>query len=182
MNPISLIDKYSADNSELRHILLVHSRQVASRALLVARRNPQLDIDLTFLEEAALLHDIGVVFCDASGIACRGTEPYIRHGVLGAEVLRAEGLPKHARVCERHTGTGLTRAAIEARNLPLPLCDLVPETWAELVICYADKFYSKSHLEREKTPAQVLKSLEKFGPECVARFREWMQLFGEPLE
>ncbi len=179
MNPSDLIDKYCAGNTELRRILLIHSRQVADRALRIARRNPQLDIDLVFLEEAALLHDIGVVLCDAPGIACHGTEPYIRHGILGAELLRAEGLPLHARVCERHTGTGLTCAAILARNLPLPPCDFVPETWAEQVICYADKFYSKSHPEREKSPEQTLRSLGKFGVESVSRFREWMRCFGE---
>lgn len=124
-----------------------------------------------------MLHDIGIVLADAPGIECYGTEPYIRHGLLGAEILRAEGLEAHARVAERHTGTGLTVEQITRQQLPLPARDFSPETLEEQVICYADKFYSKSHLEREKTPEQVLRSLEKFGDEGVERFRRWMEMF-----
>ena len=42
--------------------------------------------------------------------------------------MRIEGYPRHARVCERHTGTGITQAMIEERGLPLPLQDFMPET------------------------------------------------------
>ena len=54
-----------------------------------------------------MLHDIGIIRCNAPGIQCFGNEPYICHGRIGAEMLRAEGFPHHARVCERHTGRGL---------------------------------------------------------------------------
>lgn len=82
-----------------------------------------------------------------------------------------------ARICERHTGTGLTRQTIIERGLPDPQQDLLPETIEEQIICYADKFYSKSHLERERTIAQTLQSLEKFGDEGVEKFRHWTELF-----
>ncbi len=172
-----LIDKYYSDNAPLRHILLRHSRDVADMALAVARRHPDLHIDETFLEEAAMLHDIGVFLTDAPGIQCFGKEPYIRHGLLGGQLLRREGLPRHARVAERHTGTGLTREAILAQQLPLPAEDFSPETTEEQIICFADKFFSKSHLERVRTPEQVLRSLEKFGPDSVARMQEWLDRF-----
>lgn len=84
-------------------ILMRHSRDVADRALLIADRHPELGLDRGFLEEAAMLHDIGVFRTDAPGIQCFGTEPYICHGMIGAEILRSEGCPRHARVCERHT-------------------------------------------------------------------------------
>jgi uncharacterized protein len=45
------------------------------------------------------------------------------------------------------------------------------------VICYADKFYSKSHLERERTVEQTAKSLEKFGAAGVEIFLNWAQRF-----
>lgn len=82
-----------------------------------------------------------------------------------------------ARICERHTGTGLTRQTIIERGLPDPHQDLLPETIEEQIICYADKFYSKSHLERERTIPQTLQSLEKFGDEGVEKFRHWTELF-----
>lgn len=174
----SLIDKYYSDNGPLRQILLTHSQSVADMALSVARKHPELGADEGFLYEAAMLHDIGVFLTDAPGIQCFGHEPYIRHGLLGAELLRQEGLPRHARVAERHTGTGLTRTAILAQHLPLPPEDFSPQTIEEQIICYADKFFSKSHLERVRTPEQVLKSLEKFGPESVSRMEEWLRRFG----
>lgn len=125
-----------------------------------------------------MLHDIGIFKCDAAGILCFGTEPYICHGRIGAELLRSEGFPRHARVCERHTGAGITKAQIIAQNLPLPQQDFLPETMEEKVICYADKFFSKTHLDREKTIEQAEKSLSKFGEEGVLRFREWEKCFG----
>lgn len=172
-----LIDKYYADNDALRHILVVHSRSVADMALSVAHCHPELQIDELFLEEAAMLHDIGVFLTDAPGIQCFGREPYIRHGLLGGELLRREGLPRHARVAERHTGTGLTAEAIVAQQLPLPVIDLVPETIEEQVICFADKFFSKTRLERVRTPEQVLASLKKFGEASVRRMEEWLERF-----
>lgn len=125
-----------------------------------------------------MLHDIGIFKCDAAGILCFGTEPYICHGRIGAELLRSEGFPRHARVCERHTGAGITKAQIIAQNLPLPQQDFLPETMEEKVICYADKFFSKTHLDREKTIEQAENSLSKFGEEGVLRFREWEKCFG----
>lgn len=124
-----------------------------------------------------MLHDIGIFKCDAAGIQCFGTEPYICHGRIGAELLRSEGFPRHARVCERHTGAGITKAQIIVQNLPLPQQDFLPETMEEKVICYADKFFSKTHLDREKTIEQAEKSLSKFGDEGVLRFREWEKCF-----
>ena len=173
----AIINKYYPEDNELRHILLVHSRAVADKALAIADRHPELSLDRQFIEEAAMLHDIGIVRCNASGIQCFGTEPYICHGRIGAEMLRAEGFPRHARVCERHTGAGITRSQIIAQKLPLPQQDFLPETMEEKVICYADKFFSKSHLDEEKTIEQAIASLSKFGEEGVARFREWVKMF-----
>lgn len=172
-----IINKYYPEDNELRHILLVHSRAVADKALAIADRHPELSLDRKFIEEAAMLHDIGIVRCNAPGIQCFGTEPYICHGRIGAEMLRAEGFPRHARVCERHTGAGITRSQIIAQKLPLPQQDFLPETMEEKVICYADKFFSKSHLDEEKTIEQAIASLSKFGEEGVARFREWIKMF-----
>ena len=180
INYQSVIDHFYKEDDALRHILLVHSRQVADKALEIASRHPELQLDTDFLETAAMLHDIGIVRCDAPGIQCFGTEPYICHGRIGAEMLRSllgQEAESIARVCERHTGAGLTEKDIVSQDLPLPHQDFLPETIAEQVICYADKFYSKSHLEREKTVEQAASSLAKFGSEGVERFRKWAQMF-----
>ncbi len=177
MNPLSLIHKYYADQPELEALLIRHSRQVAGRALTIALAHPEWSVDLQFLYEAAMLHDIGIIKTDADGILCKGTAPYICHGQLGAEMLREEGLERHARVAERHTGTGLTAKQIEECHLPLPIKDFVPETLEEKIICYADKFYSKSSPEIEKTPEKALKSLMKFGEEGVQVFTSWIEMF-----
>ncbi|MBR3399609.1 MAG: HD domain-containing protein [Prevotella sp.] len=177
MNYQSIIDKYYADDNQLRHILLTHSRAVADFALRVADRHPELHIDRQFVEEAAMLHDIGIFRCDAPGICCHGTEPYICHGRIGALLLREEGYPRHARVCERHTGAGLTLDDIVTQQLPLPRQSFLPETIEERLICYADKFFSKTRLDREKTFEQAVGSLMKFGAAGVDRFRQWHQIF-----
>lgn len=177
-----IIDKYYGGCDALRHILLTHSRSVAERALLIADHHPELNINRDFVFNAAMLHDIGIICVDAPSIECHGTEPYIRHGVCGAEMLRAEGFPEsYARVCERHTGAGLTLDDIVSQNLPLPHYDLLPETIEEKLICYADKFYSKTHLDRCKTIEQAEKSLAKFGGDTLARFRAMKEMFNLSL-
>ena len=108
MSPQGLIDKYYPEANELRHILLTHSRSVADKALWIADRHPELSLDRDFLYEAAMLHDIGIFLTDADGIYCFGDKPYICHGYLGADLVRSEGYPRHALVCERHTGAGLS--------------------------------------------------------------------------
>ena len=174
----SIIDKYYPSENELRRILLLHSRQVADKCLLIAKKHPELRLDTEFLEEAAMLHDIGIFRCNAPSIQCFGTEPYICHGSIGGQILRDEGLVRHALVCERHTGTGLTREQIERQKLPLPLDrSYEPDVMEEQVVCYADKFYSKSHIDHERTVVETAQSLEKFGPEGVRKFLKWVDLF-----
>lgn len=177
MDYISIINKYYPEENALRHILLTHSRSVADMALRIAERHPELHLDTRFVEEAAMLHDIGIVRCDAPGICCHGTEPYLRHGMIGAAMMREEGYDRHARVCERHTGAGLSAREIEQQDLPLPHRDFLPETIEEKIICYADKFYSKSHLDRCKTLPQAEKTISRFGDEGLQRFLLWERMF-----
>ena len=176
MNPLDIINKYCTSEKQ-RDILLVHSRSVAKKALEITRRHPEWKIDELFIEEAALLHDIGIVRVNAPAIECYGTEPYIKHGILGAEILRSEGLERHALVCERHTGTGLTLQQIIEQDLPLPHRDMQPASIEEEIICFADKFFSKTRLETEKTVEQARRSLEKFGAEGLEKFDTWCSRF-----
>lgn len=196
----NIINHYYPEASQLRDILLVHSRGVADYALECAGNHPEILLDdasfaphcgteaerLQFIETAAMLHDVGIVRCDAAGIQCFGTEPYICHGRLGATMLReyaanngieAKEIEPFARVCERHTGAGLTAEDIRSQNLPLPIADFLPETMVEKLICYADKFFSKTHPEVQKTYEQAERSLAKFGEEGLLRFRQWHHVF-----
>lgn len=172
-----IICKYYPVDDALRRLLVGHSRMVADKALRIAAAHPELHVNAAFVERAAMLHDIGIFLTDAPGIHCHGTQPYLLHGRLGAELMRQEGLERVARVCERHTGTGLTPEVIARQNLPLPPGDYRPETIEEQLICYADKFFSKSHPERVRSIADTARSLEKFGAEGVAVFLGWAKLF-----
>ena len=177
MNYQEIIDKYYPEDGDLRRLLLKHSRQVADRSLLAATKHPELQLDTQFLEEAAMLHDIGIRWCNAPSIFCEGEEPYIRHGLIGGRLLRGEGFARHARVCERHTGTGITAGQIARQQLPLPPGNYEPETLEEQLVCYADKFYSKSRPDRVLTVSETAQSLEKFGHEGVEKFLEWSKMF-----
>ena len=162
-------------------ILMIHGKMVAGKALQACAA-VRADTDTRRLViEAAYLHDIGVCKVNAPGIGCHASEPYIRHGVLGRELLEVEGLPQHALICERHTGIGLTVKDIVSQNLPLPQRDMTPETLAERIICYADLFFSKDpdRLEQEKPVEKIRKGLAKFGPDKVAVFDAWQREFGE---
>lgn len=165
-----IIDKYYPAGLPLRDIYIRHCRSVADLALAIAR-DQQLVPDPKDVEAAAMLHDIGIYLTDAPGIECHGMEPYIRHGLLGAELLRSEGAPEiFARVAERHTGSGLTAEEIRRQNLPLPIRDFLPETQLERLICYADKFYSKSGLPERKPFDKVRRSMARFGTDSLRRF------------
>ena len=172
----AIIKKYYPEDNDLRRLLLKHSRQVADRCLHIATRHAELGLDKAFLEEAAMLHDIGIFQCHAPGICCNGEEPYLLHGLIGGRLLRSEGYDRHARICERHTGTGITASDL----LPADLVAggfFVPETLEEQVVCYADKFFSKSRPDRTLTVAQAAASLEKFGQAGVEKFLNWARQF-----
>lgn len=177
MNPIEIIDKFYPQETEQRHILLIHSLSVAQKALKIVDAHPNLPINRSFVREAALLHDIGIFLTDAPTIQCFGEYPYIAHGYLGADLLRKEGFERHALVCERHTGAGLSLEEIIERQLPLPHREMLPVTLEEQIICFADKFFSKTHLDEEKTVEKARKSIAKYGEEGLNRFDGWCSLF-----
>lgn len=173
-----IYDKYYTPGSEGRRVLQEHSQAVAGKVLdIVSRRNVKLDLE--FAVEAALLHDIGIYRTNAPGIECHGSLPYICHGVEGRKILESEGMPRHALVCERHTGSGLTIDDIRNQGLPLPERDMLPVTIEERIVCYADKFFSKGgDLGREKQLDKVIQSMAVHGEDTLARFLELHREFG----
>lgn len=184
-----IIDRYYPAGSPLRDIYLRHCRSVSDLALEIADRL-ESDIPRGDIEAAAMLHDIGILHTDAAGIHCHGTAPYLTHGILGADLLRQEGAPEElARVAERHTGAGLSpddvialnailseRGATPSQLLPSDRIYL-PQSMLEKLICYADKFYSKSGDMQRKPLERVLASMAKFGQDSLERFNSLHTLF-----
>jgi uncharacterized protein len=179
---MELLGKYF--EGEALTVVAAHSRLVADLALDICRRTGLLDGECRFVEEATLLHDIGVCRTRAPRIGLLEGFPYIMHGVIGRDILEKEGLPRHALVCERHIGVGLTLEDIIRQELPLPKRDMSPVSTAEQIICFADLFYSKDpdKISHQKSPEKVRKKLSGFGEEKALIFDRWMVLFGAALK
>lgn len=176
----SILKKYYDTSSLGFEILLRHSQDVTRKAVKIAASMKGVDVD--FVAEASMLHDIGVYLTHAPDIGCHGDMPYICHGYLGREILEKEGLPNHALVSERHTGTGLTAHDIISNNLPIPHRDMMPASIEEIIICYSDKFFSKNPKQfgHEKSYDKILTEMAKFGEDKAERFRQWhIMLAGE---
>ena len=168
MDPIKIIEKYYDENSELYRILIIHSKLVTDKAVEIAENVKELNPDIEFIKEASMLHDIGIYLTNAPGIYCFGKYPYVCHGYLGRELLEKEGFLKHALVCERHVGMGITIEKIVQENLPMPKRDMTPQTLEEEIISFADKFFSKGLdvLEKEKTIEEIIKEQEKYNKDA----------------
>jgi uncharacterized protein len=178
-----IINKHYPPGTLRHEIYLPHCTAVTELALKIARLHPNLQADEEVLLFGGMLHDIGIFYTNAPEFGCFGELPYLAHGYMGRELLEKEGLPLIAPVCERHIGAGITIADIHKNNLPLPLRDMTPQTIEEKIICYADKFYSKSagNLLQPKPFEKVNKSIRKYGEDKWKVFKEMMELFGIDL-
>lgn len=177
INPVEIIEKYYDPKSKLYKILITHSIQVRDKALEIAQKHPELGADCQFIAEAAMFHDIGIFLTNAPDIECYGTHAYIEHGYLGADIIRKEGLEKHALVCERHTGLGLSLERIVKQKLPIPQREMVPISIEEKIICYADKFFSKKRPKKELKVKKIVKKLNSYTPPQGRLFLEWHERF-----
>lgn len=177
IDPIKIIEKYYKDNPKAKGILIAHGKSVMEKALELAERVKDSSPDLEFIKEAAMLHDIGIFLTNAPEIDCHGKNPYICHGYLGRELLEKEGLPRHALVCERHVGVGITIENIEKNNLPLPKRDMIPQSIEEKIICLADKFFSKKDLSSVKTIDEIRAGAASHGAENIERAEELLRIF-----
>jgi uncharacterized protein len=176
----TIIEKYYLKDSPAYRIFTSHGEAVTRLALKLARTNKSLRADLQYLEYAGMLHDIGIFMTDAPEIECYGTFPYLAHGYLGRELMEKEGLVNIAPVCERHIGVGISLIDIQTHKLPLPMREMTPQSVEEKLICYADKFYSKSAVDlfKPKTIRQVHKAISKYGTDKWNTFEKMITLFG----
>ncbi|MFE9007583.1 HD domain-containing protein [Streptomyces sp. NPDC007875] len=145
---------------------------------LMARSGLRLDVSL--VRAGALLHDIGVYrLYDPTGRLDEGN--YIRHGVLGHEILRQEGFPEPlCRFCSHHTGVGITGDDIRAQKLDLPPADYTADTTEEQLVMYADKFHSKTSPPKFLTADSYATYVRRFGSDKVDAFQLLRERFGEP--
>ena len=184
MDPNEILLKHYGPGSAAHRaydVLLGHSERVAKRAVDIAR-SMGLDGDsVCFIYESAMLHDIGICLTNVPALGCHGDEPYIRHGVLGRQMIEAEGLSlNHARICETHVGAGLTASEIRESKLPLPIRDMLPACLEEKIVCVADKFYRKTSAggHVELSVDEVIVSVSGYGQGPASRFDLWLRELG----
>ncbi|TMQ95327.1 HD domain-containing protein [Actinomadura soli] len=137
-----------------------------------------LDVNKDLVRAGCLLHDIGVYrLYDATGALDHAN--YIKHGLLGHELLRDEGFPEViCRFCSHHTG--LTRDDIERQRLPIPVADYTAESAEEKLVAYADRFHSKTDPPTFLTADSYAVRARRFGEHKVAVFHAMRECYGEP--
>lgn len=147
---ITLLKKYSTSETAFNKVLN-HVKAVQKVALRIASRHK--DIDMNIIRIGSLLHDIG---------RFTATEK-ITHGIIGAEILRKEGLESLARICERHIGAGITKEEIIEKKLPLPKKDFVPKTKEEKIIAHADNLiFGDKEVSFDKVVERFRKELGEY--------------------
>lgn len=179
VNEVRALHERYAPSHEALDLVFTHCEIVCGiAAQLVAQTALPLDADL--VRVGALLHDIGVyrLYDQAGRLDHRN---YIRHGVLGYEILHAEGFPEPLRrFCSCHTGVGLTRHDIREQKLAIPEADYLAETIEEQLVMYADKFHSKTTPPTFLTADSYAAQVERFGADKVHAFGLLRARFGEP--
>ncbi|WP_019629993.1 HD domain-containing protein [Actinomadura atramentaria] len=159
-------------------LVFTHCEIVREIADQLLARASGLDADL--VRAGCLLHDIGVYRLYGPDGRFDGAD-YIRHGVLGHEILAAEGFTEElCRFCSCHTGMGITRADVERQGLPLPLADYVAQTDEEELVMYADKFHSKTTPPTFVSGPTFLTHVRRFGEDKVTEFARLTEKFGTP--
>ena len=171
IDPQEIIGRFYPVGGRTRELLLRHGELVGRKALQILDRAPWLKADREFVVQAAMLHDIGIGRTRCPELGCTGRLPYLCHGVEGRAMLDDLGLGRHGRVCERHVGVGLSARQAAQQPFPFPIRDMLPLSVEEQLICYADKFFSKTDNGRhEKGIREITAGLARFETEYVGRF------------
>lgn len=175
----ALHQKY-AQNLHSYELVFQHCQIVQAIALELADHYGGT-VDREIVRVGALLHDIGSYgLFDGENELIAGKN-YIQHGVVGEEILRAEGLSEAVcLIASHHTGTGITREDIEKKHLPLPLDDYMAQTVEQELVMYADKFHTKGWSERLLTYKKSRALVAGYGESDVVRFDKLHERFGEP--
>lgn len=154
---IALLKKYGASDGVIEHV-----KMVRDYAMEIARG---VDCDRELVEAGALLHDIG-----------RSRTHGIDHAVVGAEILRKEGVdPRIVRIVERHIGAGLTKD--EAEHMGLPPKDYIPVSIEEKIVSHADNLIGNK--DRITIHDAIRTAKEKWSPDALERLIQFhFEVFG----
>jgi len=146
--------KKHAPNSKTFQIIFQHGKAVQRAALSIAKaiKKQGHKINLNLIKTASILHDIGRFKYPLTA------EGQIKHGAAGGEILRKEGLPKHAGIAETHIGAGISKQEIIKQKLSLPKKDFLPKTTEEKIIAYVDNI---TFQDRLGTISEVVKRFKK---------------------
>lgn len=176
VNDIQSLHKRYAFNDADFELVFGHCQIVNEIAQWCVNKN-NLEVDEKLLEAACLLHDIGTygLLQDATG----SKKFYPQHAILGATILKEEGMDdKIVEIVRTHVLLGLNKEDIEKQGWALPLKDFEPKTLEAKVLCYADRFHSKSpHFNSAES---FMNSLEKDLPNQAKKFKAMIDEFGLP--
>jgi uncharacterized protein len=139
-----------------------HCQTVAAISLEIASQLQKkgLNLDLKLVEAGALLHDIG-----------RSKTNAVEHGLVGAQIAEAEGLPQPVvRIIRRHVGGGIT--AEEAAALGWPRDVYVPVSLEEKIVSYADKLVDTSKRGRVPIDVEIARLQSKGLEDAAERVRK----------
>ncbi len=164
---IKLLKKYAKDEDSFKKVLK-HSEAVRKVAKDIAKKVKGVDID--FIESASLLHDIGRFQCGPD------KEDNIKHGIVGAEILREEGLKEHALVAERHLGAGISKEDIVEQGLEMPLGDYIPVSKEEKIITHADNLIFGDRI------GKVEGAIERYRKELGEKVEKKVKKLAEEVE
>jgi uncharacterized protein len=180
MDYFQIIHRYIAPGSQTYPLYLIHCTLVAKLALEIGERLGLVMDSLRFIEEAAMLHDIGIVQTNMPVIFCSGPFSYLYHLTEGRRILEAEQLPHHAQVAQTHAGLSLAAERLSNAGIGGDLSTFMPQSIEEKIINFADLFYSKdtATLWRKRTVGEVHGNIKQFAPQNIALFAEWTEKFG----
>jgi uncharacterized protein len=175
---LALHKKY-APTEDAFNSVYTHCQIIAEIAADLLQKKPQA-IDAQLVEVGCLLHDIGVYqLYRPDGVKDRSA--YISHGLLGYDILKAEGIDERiCKIASHHTGVGLTKEDIIKSGLHLPHEDFLAETPEEELVMYADKFHSKKDSPQFNSFESYKKTVKEFGDEKEEQFVAMADKFGLP--
>lgn len=172
----SLHRKYALSEKVLdivwKHSLII--KEIAEE--IMAKK--QLELGRSLVIAGALIHDIGAYKVINTEGEVDG-QNYIRHGVEGFAILKAENYPQAlCTITIHHTGVGISKEDVLSQHLPLPPQNYLAETLEEKLIMYADKFHSKT--PKFNTFASYAEYVKKYGEDKIEKFEKLAELFGVP--
>ncbi|MDQ2756366.1 MAG: HD domain-containing protein [Actinomycetota bacterium] len=171
-----------APSEQVLDLVLTHGHVVADIADWCAGRVEE-PVDRTLLRAACLLHDIGTYVLYLEDGSIPSPRSYPLHALVGARLLADEGLPEPLwQAVETHVLMGLSRAEIVGEDgvsaWMLPHRDYLPRTVEAEILCYADRFHSKT--PQLNDPQRFAAGLERRAPTQARRFRAAIERFGVP--